>query len=276
MAARPLNSVTMDDDFPVDAPGAAKTRRRGIYLLPNLFTTGGLFAGFYAIVAAMGGHFAAASAAVFVAMLMDGLDGRIARLTKTQSAFGEQFDSIADMVSFGLAPALVIYQWSLHGLDVYGWLWARAGWLSAFVYVVAGALRLARFNARVHTQDKRYFQGLPCPSGAGLVAGGVWLGNSVGLAGSAVVVPALAMTICAGLLMVSNIPYYSFKDLNLHGRVPFAYVLIIPLIFVFIAFSPPKTLFGAFLVYSLSGPVLSVWRLVRRRRIARELESRKS
>ncbi|HET6726120.1 MAG TPA: CDP-diacylglycerol--serine O-phosphatidyltransferase [Gammaproteobacteria bacterium] len=265
----------MQDDSTAESPEAARRRRRGIYLLPNLFTTGGLFAGFYAIVAAMAGHYSIASGAIFVAMLMDGLDGRIARLTRTQSAFGEQYDSIADMVSFGLAPALVIYQWSLHDLNVYGWMWAKVGWLGAFVFVVAGALRLARFNVRVHVVDKRYFQGLPIPSGAGLIAGGVWLGQSFGIGGDTVVVPALAATIVAGLLMVSSIPYYSFKDLNLHGRVPFAYVLVIPLIFVLIALSPPKTLFGAFLIYALSGPVLWVWRIARRRRIARQMEHRK-
>ncbi len=255
---------------------AARSRRRGIYLLPNLFTTGGLFAGFFAIVAAIAGNWSAAAAAIFVAWLMDGLDGRIARLTRTQSAFGEQYDSMADLVSFGIAPALVVYMWSLHWLDVYGWQWARAGWLAAFVYVVTAALRLARFNARAHTVDKRWFQGLPSPSGAALIAGGVWLGQSAGFGGRALVIPALVVTILAGLLMVSSIPYYGFKNLKLQGRVPFAYVLVVPLIFVVVAFSPPKTLFFLFFVYAMSGPVLWVGRIVRRRRIARDLENRRN
>lgn len=265
------DDATMPDNFVPDDTEPPK-RRRGIYLLPNLFTTGGLFAGFYAIIAAMGGRFAAASAAIFVAMLMDALDGRIARLTHTESEFGKEYDSLADVVSFGIAPALVMYQWSLHGLNVYGWMWAKVGWLAAFVYAVAGALRLARFNVRVHVVDKRYFQGLPIPSGAGLVAGGVWLGRNLGLTGEQVLIPALVVTVGAGLLMVSSIPYYSFKGLNLHGRVPFTYVLAIPLIFILIALSPPKTLFAAFLIYGLSGPVLWLWRLRRRRRYVKHME----
>lgn len=268
-------SSSMQDNFSPSEPDPGEGRRRGIYLLPNLFTTGGLFAGFYAIVAAMAGRFEAAAIAVFVAMLMDGLDGRIARLTHTESAFGAEYDSLADMVSFGIAPALVMYQWALHGLNVYGWMWAKVGWLGAFVYAAAGALRLARFNVRTHIVDKRYFQGLPIPSGAGLLAGAVWLGHDVGLAGQEVLVPALALTICAGLLMVSSIPYYSFKGLNLHGRVPFTYVLAVPLIFIFIALSPPKTLFGVFLAYTASGPVLWLWRFFRRRRIAQQLGGRR-
>ncbi|HET8552961.1 MAG TPA: phosphatidylcholine/phosphatidylserine synthase [Gammaproteobacteria bacterium] len=274
-SAEPDEATMYDEPRPEEAEDNARHRRRGIYLLPNLFTTGGLFAGFYAIIAAMAGHYELASIAVFIAMLMDGLDGRVARLTHTESAFGEQYDSIADMVSFGLAPALVMYQWALHGLNEYGWMWAKVGWLAAFVYAAAGGLRLARFNARVHVVDKRYFQGLPIPSGAGLVAGGVWLGQSFGINGESVMFPALVLTVCAGLLMVSSIPYYSFKGLNLRGRVPFTYILVVPLIFIFIALSPPKTLFGVFLAYSLSGPILWLWRFYRRRRIARRLDERR-
>lgn len=259
----------MADNPPPEGIETPTTLRRGIYLLPNLFTTGGLFAGFYAIVAAMGGRFEEASAAVFVAMLMDALDGRIARLTHTESAFGAQYDSLADMVSFGIAPALVMYQWALHDLNVYGWMWAKVGWLAAFVYAAAGALRLARFNARAHMVDKRYFQGLPSPSGAGMLAGGVWLARNLGISGRAMLIPALVATVGAGLLMVSNLPYYSFKGLNLQGRVPFTYVLAIPLIFILIALSPPKTLFCVFFAYCLFGPVLWLWRL-RRRRPARQ------
>ncbi|MDE2091519.1 MAG: CDP-diacylglycerol--serine O-phosphatidyltransferase [Gammaproteobacteria bacterium] len=247
------------DDIGVEGP-----RRRGIYLLPNLFTTAGLFAGFYAIVAAMAGHFQPAAIAVFVAMIMDGLDGRIARLTHTESAFGKEYDSLSDMVSFGLAPALVMYEWAFKDMVNFGWAWGKIGWLGAFFYAIAAALRLARFNVRAGIVDKRYFQGLPSPAAAGIVAGTVWLGVDLSIPGPALVIPAYVLTVAAGALMVSSIGYYSFKDFNLHGRVPFSTILIVPIAIIVISFSPPDVLFTVFFVYACSGPVLALWRLRRR------------
>jgi len=240
--------------------------RRGIYLLPNLFTTGALFAGFYAIVAAIDGNFHRAGMAVFVALLMDGMDGRIARLTSTESDFGKEYDSLSDMVSFGLAPALVVYQWGVARLSEYGVAWGRLGWLAAFLYAVTAALRLARFNTRVAKVDKRFFEGLPSPSAAALVAGLVWVGTDLGIDGLTGLTAAFFVTAAAGVLMVSRIPYYSFKELNLGSRVPFAYVLIIPLVFMLISLDPPAVLFLLFLAYALSGPIYVIWRFRRRRR----------
>lgn len=227
-------------------------RRRGIYLLPNLFTTACLFAGFYAIVSAMSGRFEAAAVAIFVAMVMDGLDGRVARLTNTQSDFGAQYDSLADMVAFGLAPALVVFEWSLSGLG-------KLGWLAAFVYTAAAALRLARFNTQVGIADKNYFQGLASPAAAAVVAGMVWVSNDYQLMNNIdLKIPALVLTVIAGLLMVSNIRYNSFKDLDLKGKVPFVAMLAVVLVFVFISTDPPLVLFSIFLIYALSGPVLTL------------------
>jgi len=247
------------DDAGVEGP-----RRRGIYLLPNLFTTAGLFAGFYAIVAAMAGHFQPAAIAVFVAMIMDGLDGRIARLTHTESAFGKEYDSLSDMVSFGLAPALVMYEWAFRDMVNFGWAWGKIGWLGAFFYAIAAALRLARFNVRAGVVDKRYFQGLPSPAAAGIVAGTVWLGVDLSIPGPALVIPAYVLTVAAGALMVSSIGFYSFKDFNLHGRVPFTTILIIPIAIIVISLSPPDVLFIVFFVYACSGPVMALWRMRRR------------
>jgi CDP-diacylglycerol--serine O-phosphatidyltransferase len=235
--------------------------------LPNLFTTAGLFAGFYAIVAAIAGHFQPAAIAVFVAMIMDGLDGRIARLTHTESAFGKEYDSLSDMVSFGLAPALVMYEWAFKDMVNFGWAWGKIGWLGAFFYAITAALRLARFNVRAGVVDKRYFQGLPSPAAAGIVAGTVWLGVDLSIPGPALVIPAYVLTVAAGALMVSSIGYYSFKDFNLHGRVPFSTILIIPIAIIVISLSPPDVLFGVFFLYACSGPVMALWRL--RRRLAR-------
>lgn len=243
-----------------------RKRPRGIYLLPNLFTTAGLFAGFYAIVAATGGRFETAAVAIFVAMIMDGIDGRVARLTNTQSDFGVQYDSLSDMVCFGLAPALVMYEWSLHHMAEHGWAWAKMGWLGAFIYAVAAALRLARFNAQVGVADKHYFQGLPSPSAAAVLAGFVWLGSNAGIDGADVWLPALLLTIVAGLLMVSNLRYYSFKELDFKNKVPFVVLLIVVLIFVFISIDPATFLFGGFMIYLLSGPVVTIWRLRQKRR----------
>ncbi|MGH8280127.1 MAG: CDP-diacylglycerol--serine O-phosphatidyltransferase [Gammaproteobacteria bacterium] len=244
--------------------GIEGSRRRGIYLLPNLITTAGLFAGFYAIVAAISGRFEAAAIAVFVAMIFDGLDGRIARLTHTESAFGKEYDSLSDLVSFGLAPALVMYEWAFRDMAGFGLAWGKIGWLGAFFYAITAALRLARFNVRTGVVNKRYFQGLPSPAAAGILAGAVWLGTTLGIPGPALVIPAYALTIAAGVLMVSSIGYYSFKDLHLSGRVSFTILLIVALAIIVISFSPPWVLFGAFFLYACSGAVMALWRLRRR------------
>lgn len=233
-------------------------RRRGIYLLPNLFTTAALFAGFYAIVAAINGRFEAAAIAIFVAMLLDGIDGRVARMTNTQSDFGAEYDSLSDMISFGLAPALVMYEWALSGMG-------KLGWLAAFTYTAAAALRLARFNTQIGTVDKQYFQGLASPSAAAIVAGMVWVGELYLPSTAIVNVIALVLTLLAGVLMVSNIRYHSFKGIDLRGKVPFVTILLVVLVLVLISYEPPILLFGGFLVYALSGPVLTLWQLKRRR-----------
>lgn len=229
-------------------------RRRGIYLLPNLFTTGALFAGFYAIIAAINGKFDDAAMAVFIAMVMDGLDGRVARLTNTQSDFGSQYDSLADLISFGLAPALVMYSWALNGLG-------KPGWLAAFLYTAAAALRLARFNTQLGNGDKRYFQGLASPASAALVVGMVWVFHDFEIPGRQMDWYALVVTIVAGLLMVSNFRYRSFKDLDLKNRVPFVAVLMVVLVYMLISIHPPQVLFGFALFYALSGPVGTLWSL---------------
>jgi CDP-diacylglycerol--serine O-phosphatidyltransferase len=235
-----------------------KQQRRGIYLLPNLFTTAGLFAGFYAIVAAIRGDFEAAAIAIFVAMIMDGLDGRIARMTNTQSAFGAEYDSLSDMVAFGLAPALVVFQWAL--LDM-----GKFGWMIAFIYAACGALRLARFNTQIGTADKRYFQGLPSPAAAACIAGWVWLGTNRGIDPAVLTHVAVPLTFFCAILMVSSMRYYSFKDLDFKNRVPFIKMLALVLIFALIANDPPLMLFSAFLIYAVSGPVFTLFKLRQRK-----------
>ena len=238
-------------------------RPRGIYLLPNLFTTAALFAGFYAITSAMNGHFEVAAISIFVAMVLDGLDGRVARLTNTQSAFGAEYDSMADMISFGAAPALVMYTWALSQLG-------KAGWVAAFVHAAGAALRLARFNTQIATQDKRYFQGLPSPSAAAILAGFVWVCVSHDIAVENIRYVALGLAIFTGLLMVSNFRYYSFKDIDLRGRVSFIWAILIMLVFAFMFTNPPLVLFTLFSVYAVSGLVLT---LGRRHRIRSERRS---
>lgn len=249
----------MEEETPDTSETNGVKRSKGIYLLPNLFTTAGLFAGFYAIVAAMGGRFEPAAIAVFIAMIMDGIDGRVARLTNTQSDFGKEYDSLADMASFGLAPALVVYVWSLSTLG-------KIGWLAAFVYAAAAALRLARFNTRVGSVDKRYFQGLASPAAAGLVAGLVWMCDDYGLSGKDLAIAAFFVSVTAGVLMVSNIHYLSFKELDLKNKVPFVAIVLVMLIFVVISLSPPQILFVVFLVYALSGPVSALYRIYKKHR----------
>ncbi len=236
-------------------------QRRGIYLLPNLFTTAALFAGFYSVVAAMKGFFDVAAIAVFIAMIADTLDGRIARMTHTQTAFGAQYDSLSDMVAFGVAPALVTYSWSLSYLG-------KIGWLVAFVYAAATALRLARFNTQAHDQDKRYFQGLPCPAAAGVIAATVWLGAVYDITdgGMLVAIPIAVLTVFVAMLMVSTVRYYSFKEVNWKGRVSFIVILVSVALIAALAIAPPEILFGTFFIYACSGPVITLWKLRQMRR----------
>lgn len=236
--------------------GGRKVRRRGVYLLPNLFTTGALFSGFYAIVAAMNGLFETAAIAIFISMIFDGLDGRVARMTNTQSEFGAQYDSLSDCISFGVAPALVAYAWSLSALG-------KVGWMVAFVYAACAALRLARFNVQIDTADKRYFTGLPSPSAAAVVAGMVWLGTSLEIDGGVAMVSIASsvITAFAAAMMVSNVRYNSFKELDVKGRVPFFVILVIVLVIAIISSYPAGVLWGIFLVYALSGPLAAFRRL---------------
>jgi CDP-diacylglycerol--serine O-phosphatidyltransferase len=234
-------------------------KRRGIYLLPSLFTTAALFFGFFAIVQAIQGNFETAATAIFIAMIMDGLDGRVARLTHTQSAFGAEYDSLSDMVCFGVAPALVIYEWAL--LDI-----GRPGWAAAFIYCASAALRLARFNTTLGVMDKRYFQGLPSPAAAALVVGLVWAMISQNVSSADMRWSAAFVTVFAGLSMVSNVRFYSFKDINLKKSVPFVAVLVMMLVFALIS-SPftAEIIFALFCVYALSGYVLALSRLLRKK-----------
>lgn len=254
----------MSDPDPEVVTGSR--RKRGIYLLPNLFTTGTLFAGFYAIIAATQARFSVAAIAIFVAMLTDMLDGRVARLTHTESDFGIQYDSLADLVSFGLASALLAYLYSLDSLSYYSDVAGKLGWLAAFFYTAAAALRLARFNiTRGAPTEKKVFLGLPSPAAAGLLVGFVWVGADFGIDGSTLVALVFVLTVAAGVLMVSNVRYQSFKDLNFGERVPFRYILIMLIIFVLIILDPPRVLFLGFLAYALSGPIMALRRRRQRR-----------
>lgn len=234
-----------------------RPRRKGIYILPNLFTLAALFGGFYAIVMAMNQRFEQAAIGVFCAMVLDSLDGRVARMTNTQSAFGEQMDSLSDMVSFGAAPALIVYEWALKGMG-------KLGWIAAFIYCASAALRLARFNVNTAVVDKRYFQGLPSPAAAALVVGFIWLMDDVGYKGFRegpwLGWVALGFTLYAGLTMVTNVPFYSFKDVHFKRSVPFIVTVAIALGFALIAYHPPTVLFGLFVVYGLSGYAVYAWK----------------
>jgi len=251
---RPLrhNQPRSDDD---DLEVVVRPRRRGIYLLPNAFTTAALFSGFFAIVQAMNLNFETAAIAIFAAMVLDGMDGRVARITNTQSAFGEQFDSLSDMVSFGVAPSLVMYEWILRDLG-------KWGWLAAFVYCAGAALRLARFNTNIGSVDKRFFQGMPSPAAAALIAGFVWLAIDNKLPVKELWMPwvAFGLTLYAGLSMVSNAPFYSGKALDVRHRVPFGVMVLVLVLFVVISSDPPVALFGLFVCYAVSGYLLWGWR----------------
>ncbi len=270
----PNKPVEPESILPIDEhveetqePDGRKVRHRGIYLLPNLFTTANLFAGFFSIITAINGNFYVAAATVFVAMVLDSLDGRVARLTNTQSAFGAEYDSLSDMVAFGLAPAVLAYEWALSELG-------NVGLTVAFIYVACAALRLARFNTQIGKVDKRWFIGLASPAAAGVVAGWVWAGGAQDEGGiRGVDLPLILvmlfalMVAAAGLLMVSNIKYYSFKDLDLKGRVPFVAILIVVLVFAVVFSDPPRILLLIFLAYAASGPVQYLMQLRRRKRV---------
>lgn len=238
-----------------------RMRDKGIYILPNLFTIGALFAGFYAIVQGMNARWDYAAIAILIAMVLDGLDGRVARMTGTQSAFGAELDSLSDMVSFGVAPALVMYVFALKELG-------KFGWIAAFVYCAAAALRLARFNTMLEVADKRFFQGLPSPAAAALVAGFVWVAVENGMNGQnpAFAYLSAAITLFAGISMVTNLKFYSGKEINLRRSVPFFVVLLIVLFFILVSASPPEVLLGIFVLYGLSGYVYSLWQFTQRKK----------
>jgi len=233
--------------------GMVRKRRKGIYILPNLVTLAALFGGFYSIVMAMNGRFDMAAIGVFCAMVLDSLDGRVARMTNTQSAFGEQMDSLSDMVSFGAAPALISYEWALRGLG-------RWGWIAAFVYCACAALRLARFNVNTGVVDKRYFQGLPSPAAAAILAGFILLMNDIGFKGSEVAWPMFALALYAGLTMVTNLPFYSFKDIGVKKSVPFVVIVLVALAIAAVSVDPAWVLFSVFVAYGISGYVVYLWR----------------
>lgn len=240
-------------------------RRAGIYLLPNLLTTGGIFAGFFSIVAAIDGNFGTAAWATIVAVLLDGMDGRVARLTNTESDFGKEYDSLADMVSFGVAPAIITYQWGVARLAEYGVLWGRLGWLATFLFAVAAAFRLARFNTTTETIDKRYFEGVPSPPAALAVVSMVWLASTYELSGLFGLAAGICVTAVVGILMVSRFRYRSFKNVSLSRRVKFANLLLIPLGLILISLAPPIVVFCLAIVYVGSGPL--GWALRQRRKV---------
>jgi len=248
MSIDDLKKSPVDEIEDVDVGDDKKQPHKGVYLLPNLFTTAALFSGFYSIIAAMNGNYSHAAVAIFISMIFDGLDGRVARLTHTQSAFGAEYDSLADMVSFGIAPALIVFTWSLAPLG-------KIGWIAAFIYAVGAALRLARFNTMLGVEEKRYFTGLPSPAAAAIVAGVIWAANDNGISGESLATLMALLVPITGLLMVSNVKYRSFKDLDLKGRVPFVVLLIAVLILVFVALQPAFVLMSAFCLYGLWGPL---------------------
>lgn len=246
MSIDDIKKAPVDEIEDVDVGDEKKQPHKGVYLLPNLFTTAALFSGFYSIIAAMNENFTHAAVAIFISMIFDGLDGRVARLTHTQSAFGAEYDSLADMVSFGIAPALVVFTWSLAPLG-------KIGWIAAFIYAVGAALRLARFNTMLGVEEKRYFTGLPSPAAAALVAGVIWAANDKGVTGESMATIMALLVPITGLLMVSNVKYRSFKDLNLKGRVPFVVLLIAVLVLVLVALEPALVLMSVFCLYGLWG-----------------------
>lgn len=253
--------VTEQEPGPGEAAAEvpAQPSRRGIYLLPNLFTTGALFAGFFAIVQGMNGRFEMAAVAIFIAMVLDGLDGRVARMTNTQSAFGAEYDSLSDMVSFGVAPALVMYSFALKDMG-------KLGWIAAFVFCAGAALRLARFNTMLAVQDKRWFVGLPSPAAATLVAGFIWVMVDNHVQGVEIRWLAWGLTLFAGISMITNFRFYSGKDINLKKSVPFVVIVLVALSFSLVSVDPPIVLFLLLLAYGLSGYAYWLRRRITRKR----------
>lgn len=256
MSIDDIKKAPVDEIEDTDVGDEKKQPRKGVYLLPNLFTTAALFSGFYSIIAAMDGNFSHAAVAVFISMVFDGLDGRIARMTHTQSAFGAEYDSLSDMVSFGIAPALIVFTWSLAPLG-------KIGWIAAFIYAVGAALRLARFNTMLGVEEKRYFTGLPSPAAAAIIAGVIWAANENGVSGESIAMLMAVLVPITGLLMVSNVKYRSFKDLNLKGRVPFVVLLIAVLVLVLVALQPSLVLMIVFCLYGLWGPLGIIFKKLR-------------
>lgn len=255
--AGPRLDMLIDEHEEEVSENGRTVRRQGIYLLPNLFTTGALFAGFYAVIAAMRGDFESAPIAIMFALVLDGLDGRVARMTNTSSKFGAEYDSLSDMVSFGVAPALIMFSWALGGLG-------KFGWSAAFIYVACAALRLARFNTQIDTADKNYFTGLASPAAACIIVSTVWVCHDLGWVGEAlpyeVSVVVAVLTAVTGILMMANFPYYSFKGIDLHGRVPFVVMIAVVLVFGLVTLDPPLVLLIASLAYAASGPVMQLWK----------------
>ena len=248
-----------------------RQNKRGIFILPSIITTFALFAGFYSIVASINGDYTLAAISIMVAMLWDALDGRVARLTNTQSAFGAEYDSLSDLVSFGVAPALLVYEWSLSDLG-------RIGWLAAFIYLTCAALRLARFNTQVGTADKRYFQGLPSPAAAGVIASMIWLKFwnfeyfDIGVVSFSYYI-GIAITIICGLLMVSNVRYYSFKEFDAKNKASFRFLLLTVLSFILLLYNPKIVLFTGFFIYLLSGPFITTIGLNKKRNQKKQAKS---
>ncbi len=252
---QPESLFPIDEHVEIVSEGGKPVRRRGIYLLPNLLTLGALFSGFYAIIAGMDGNFNEAGWAILIAAVLDGLDGRVARMTNTQSAFGAQFDSLADMVSFGVAPALIMFSWALSSLG-------EAGWAASFIFISCAALRLARFNVQLGTVDKRFFVGLQSPVAAGLVTFLVWVGYRYDIeVTTGIAITAAVLTAFTGLLMVSNYRYFSFKEIHFKGTVPYVVFLMAVILLVIIAQSPHEVLLLMCVVYAASGPAISLYRM---------------
>jgi len=240
-------------------------KHKGIYLLPNLFTTGAMFAGYYSIIAAIQGNFEMACLSIFIAALLDALDGRVARLTNTQSEFGEQYDSLSDLVSFGVAPSLLVFNWSLYHLSTVHPVLGKIGWLAAFIYAVSGALRLARFNTQIGVMDKAYFQGLPSPAAAAIISSFVWICVDLELVGTDLTYIALPLTVVVGLLMVSRFRYYSFKTIPFKENVSFIWILILVLIFVLLTIKTAWVLFIVFTGYGISGIMITIFSIKKKR-----------
>jgi len=261
-----MNDPQVNADEPDVPEPAPRPRRKGIYVLPNMITLAALFGGYYAIVMAMNGRFEQAVIGVFCAAVLDSLDGRVARMTNTQSAFGEQMDSLSDMVNFGLAPSLIVYEWALKGLG-------KVGWIAAFVYCSCAMLRLARFNTNIGVVDKRFFQGLPSPAAAALVVGFIYVMDDMGFREGIREIPWLMWSTCvitlyAGLTMVTNVPFYSFKDVSFKRSVPFIVIVAIALGIAFITLHPPLVLFGLFVIYGFSGYGVYAWKRVKGRPVS--------